>query len=95
MRLESCPITQHGDRVWIAQRPIPTITDADFTAFKQFLKKEQFAFDTETTLALKNTLAVAKREKLDTAIATEYQNLMVALQKSEENLLNQNQKEIK
>ena len=74
---------------------IPTITDADFTAFKQFLKKEQFAFDTETTLALKNTLAVAKREKLDTAIATEYQNLMVALQKSEENLLNQNQKEIK
>ena len=74
---------------------IPTITDADFTAFKQFLKKEQFAFDTETTLALKNTLVVAKREKLDTAIATEYQNLMVALQKSEENLLNQNQKEIK
>lgn len=74
---------------------IPTITDADFTAFKSFLKKGKFSFDTETELALKKTLAVAKKEKLDTSIAVEYQQLLTALQKSEENLLNQNQKEIK
>lgn len=74
---------------------IPTITDADFVAFKQFLKKENFSFDTETELALKNTLAIAKKEKIDTAIAVEYQQLLASLQKSEENLLNQNQKEIK
>jgi carboxyl-terminal processing protease len=74
---------------------IPTITDMDFTAFKQFLKKEHFSFDTETELALKNTLAVAKKEKIDASIAVEYQQLLASLQKSEENLLNQNQKEIK
>ena len=74
---------------------IPTISDADFIAFKAFLKKVNFSFDTETELALKKTLAVAKKEKLDTSIAVEYQQLLTALQKSEENLLNQNQKEIK
>ena len=74
---------------------IPTITDADFIAFKVFLKKENFSFDTETELALKKILTIAKKEKLDTSIAVEYQQLLTALQKSEENLLNQNQKEIK
>jgi carboxyl-terminal processing protease len=74
---------------------IPTITDTDFVSFKSFLKKEKFSFDTETELALKKTLAIAKKENLDTSIAVEYQQLLTALQKSEENLLNQNQKEIK
>ena len=74
---------------------IPTITDADFIAFKAFLKKVNFSFDTETELALKKTLTIAKKEKLDASIAVEYQQLLTALQKSEENLLNQNQKEIK
>jgi carboxyl-terminal processing protease len=74
---------------------IPTITDADFIAFKAFLKKVNFSFDTETELALKKTLTIAKKEKLDASIAIEYQQLLTALQKSEENLLNQNQKEIK
>ena len=74
---------------------IPTITDADFIAFKAFLKTEKFSFDTETELALKKTLAIAKKEKLDTSIAVEYQQLLSALQKSEENQLNQNQREIK
>ena len=74
---------------------IPTLTDGDFNDFKQFLKKDHFSFDTETELALKNTMVVAKKEKMDAAIATEYQNLLAALQKSEEDLLNQNQNEIK
>jgi carboxyl-terminal processing protease len=74
---------------------IPAISDADFAEFKAFLKREKFSFDTETELALKKTLAAAKKEKIDTSIANEYQQLLLALQKSEENLLNQNQKEIK
>jgi carboxyl-terminal processing protease len=74
---------------------IPTITDADFADFKAFLKKQNFNFDTETEIALKNTLAAAKKEKIDAAITTEYQQMLTALQKSEENQLNQNQKEIK
>ncbi|MCX6183759.1 MAG: S41 family peptidase [Flavobacterium sp.] len=74
---------------------IPVITDADFAQFKAFLKRTMFQFETETELALNNLLATAKKEKLEGAISTEYQQLATALQKSEENQLNANQKEIK
>ena len=74
---------------------IPTISDTDFLDFKQYLKAQKLTFDTETELALKNTLAVAKKEKIDESITTEYQQLLVALQKSEENLLDKNKAEIK
>ena len=74
---------------------IPVISDADYSDFKQFLKVQKFSFDTETELALKNTLAVAKKEKLDESILAEYQQLLTALQKSENALLDKNQKEIK
>ena len=74
---------------------IPTISDADFAEFKSYLKKQNFSFDTETELALKNTLTVAKKEKIDASIMAEYQQLLIALQKNDENQLNKNQKEIK
>lgn len=74
---------------------IPTITDADYTSFKQFLKANKISFDTETEVALRNTLAAAKNEKIDETIAIEYQQLLNALEKSEVTLLDKNQKEIK
>ena len=74
---------------------IPVLSDADYADFKQFLKAQKFSFDTETELALKNTLAVAKKEKLEESIQLEYQQLLTALQKSENALLDKNQKEIK
>jgi carboxyl-terminal processing protease len=74
---------------------IPTITDADLNDFKTFLKREKISFDTETEVALKNTLEKAKKENVDTAIAGEYQQLLSALEKSEESLIDKNQKEIK
>ncbi|HEY0045508.1 MAG TPA: S41 family peptidase [Flavobacterium sp.] len=74
---------------------IPTITDADFNDFRQFLKKEKFTFDTETEIALQKTLEAAKKEKIDAAITAEYQQLLTSLQKSEENQMIQHQKEIK
>lgn len=74
---------------------IPTITTADYQDFKQFLKTEKFTFDTETEIALKNTLAAAKKEKIDDSILAEYQQLLTALQKSEETQLDKNQDEIK
>ncbi|MEI7508051.1 MAG: peptidase S41, partial [Flavobacterium sp.] len=74
---------------------IPTITDADYNDFKAFLKKEKISFDTETELALKNTLEKAKKEKIDETITAQYQQLMATIQKSEEALLDKNQKEIK
>jgi carboxyl-terminal processing protease len=74
---------------------IPTISDADFEALKQSLKKDKFEFDTETEKALKAAMEVAKKEKVDASIAPEYQQLLTALQKSEEKELNANKQEIK
>jgi len=74
---------------------IPTLTDTDLNDFKAFLKREKIAFDTETEVALKSTLEKAKKENIDAAIATEYQQLLSALEKSQETLIDKNQKEIK
>lgn len=74
---------------------IPTISDADYADFKTFLKTKKYDFNTETELTLKKTLEAAKKEKLDETISTEYQQLLLAVQKSEENQLNKYQKEIK
>jgi carboxyl-terminal processing protease len=74
---------------------IPSVTDTDFADFKAFLKREKISFDTETEIALKNTLEKAKKEKIDGAINAEYQQLFAALQKSEEVVIDKNQKEIK
>jgi carboxyl-terminal processing protease len=74
---------------------IPPFTNADYLNFKQFLKTQKISFDTETEQALKNTLAMAKKEKIDGTIISEYQQLLSALQKSEETLLDKNQEEIK
>ncbi|WP_300488673.1 S41 family peptidase [Flavobacterium sp.] len=74
---------------------IPTFSDTDFTEFKAFLKKEKFEFDTETELALKNTLTTAKKEKIEESITAEYQQLLAAVQRSEEKELDKNKSEIK
>lgn len=74
---------------------IPSITDADLADFKAFIKKEKIAFDTETEVALKNTLEKAKKENVDDAITIEYQQLLTALEKSEETLIDKNKTEIK
>ena len=54
-----------------------------------------FITQTNFLMLIKNMLVLAKKEKIDAAIAVEYQQLLLSLQKSEEILLNQNQKEIK
>ena len=74
---------------------IPTISDADFEAFKQSLKKDNFQFDTETEKSLKAVMEMAKKEKIDASISAEYQLLLTALQKSEEKELNLHKQEIK
>jgi carboxyl-terminal processing protease len=74
---------------------IPALSDTDFEAFKQSLKKDNFEFDTETEKALKATMEVAKKEKVDASIAAEYQQLLTALQKSEEKELTSHKEEIK
>lgn len=74
---------------------IPAITDADFEAFKAFLKKEKFEFDTATEKAVKELLVTAKKEKVDESIKAEYAALLSAVQKSEEKELGAHKEEIK
>lgn len=74
---------------------VPNFSNTDYQAFKQFVKTAKYSFETETEAALKNTLALAKKEKLDQSILVEYQQLLTALQKSEETQLDKNQEEIK
>ena len=74
---------------------IPTLTDADYSAFKQFLKKEDFSLDTETHKALKKAFELAQKEGIDESIKSEYNLLTAAVLKSEETQINKYQKEIK
>ncbi|MEO8253065.1 MAG: S41 family peptidase [Flavobacterium sp.] len=74
---------------------IPSFTNADFQDFKQFLKNQNISFDTETEESLKNTLALAKKEAIDGEISNEYNQLLAAVQKSENAQLDKNQQEIK
>ncbi len=74
---------------------IPSFTDAHYQDFKNYIKTQNIDFNTETDLALKNTLAIAKKEKIDTAILNEYEQLLASLQKSEVEQLDKNKLEIK
>ena len=74
---------------------IPVVTDSDIADFKAFIKKEKITFNTETEIALKNTLEKAKKENIDDAITTEYNQLLAALERSEELLIDKNKSEIK
>ncbi len=74
---------------------IPVLTDSNFQEFKAYLKAQKISFDTQTELALKNTLEMAKKEKIDETIKDEYQKLTQALQKSQEILLEKNKTQIK
>ncbi|WP_026977301.1 S41 family peptidase [Flavobacterium tegetincola] len=74
---------------------IPVLTDADYTAFKQFLKKAAFSLDTETQKTLKKAFELAQKEGIDESIKAEYNQLALAIQKSEDVLINKHQNEIK
>ena len=84
---------------WYYKNPtvsgIPTISDADFIAFKTFLKQEKISLDTETNKALKNVLETAKKEKIDTQITNEYKQLELAIEKNQEMELDKNKNQIK
>ncbi len=74
---------------------IPTVSDADFLAFKSYLKQEKITLDTETHKALKIVLENAKKEKIEGQIAAEYKQLEIALEKSQEAELDKNKEQIK
>ncbi len=77
------------------QTGIPLVSDADFASFKTYLKQEKISLDTETNKALKSVLESAKKEKIDTEIATEYKQLELALEKNQDIALEKNKNQIK
>jgi carboxyl-terminal processing protease len=74
---------------------IPSVSDADFLAFKSYLKQEKITLDTESSKALKIVLESAKKEKIEGQIAAEYKQLEIALEKSQEAELDKNKEQIK
>lgn len=74
---------------------IPNISDADFEAFKAYLKKEKFEFDTDTEKAVKDLLVIAQKEKVDGSIKAEYNSLLTAVKNSEDKELAAHKQEIK
>lgn len=55
------------------------LKDADFNAFKTFLKSNNFTFETETEKAFDKALNVAKEEALTDVIDAQYANLIQTL----------------
>jgi carboxyl-terminal processing protease len=55
------------------------LTDTDFKAFKNFLKDNNFTFETKTEKAFDNALLVAKEEALNGVIDSQYASLVTAL----------------
>ncbi|WP_047549169.1 S41 family peptidase [Psychroserpens sp. Hel_I_66] len=55
------------------------LRDAEFNSFKNFLKANNFSFETKTEKAFANALIVAKEEELNTEINDDYSNLISSL----------------
>lgn len=71
-----------------------TISESDFNAFKTFLKQEKYSFSTETSIALKKVLEVAKKEEIEAAINKEYLLLLASVEKSTEQEITAHKNEI-
>ncbi len=69
-------------------------TASDYEDFKKFVKQSGFNFETETEKSFKKSLDVAKKEKFDKDIATTYNTLVAAIDKSKEKALDTYKEEI-
>ena len=69
-------------------------TDANFNAFKSYLKTSNFKFETKTEIAIKKALEVAITENLDDDIQKDYDTLLKNLEKSKEDAINENKSQL-
>ncbi|WP_194766393.1 S41 family peptidase [Tamlana sp. I1] len=67
-----------------------TLTDKDFSNFKNYLKKNQFSFETETEKALKKAFETSKKEALNDNIESDYNTLISNLNQSKTKLIDEN-----
>nr|WP_321221335.1 S41 family peptidase [uncultured Psychroserpens sp.] len=70
------------------------LSDTDFKNFKNFLKANNFSFETETEKAFANALAVAKEERLDKEVNTEYTSLISSLNSYKDKAIDENKAEL-
>ncbi len=69
-------------------------TDSDYEDFKKFVRQSDFNFETETEQSFKKSLEIAKREKLDKEIASQYEALIASINVSKQTALDTYKKEI-
>ncbi|WP_040279571.1 S41 family peptidase [Psychroserpens damuponensis] len=70
------------------------LTDADFKNFKNFLKANNFNFETKTEKAFAEAIAVAKEEQLDAEIDTNYSNLISSLNTYKNKAIDNNKEQL-
>ena len=66
------------------------LTDADFSAFKNYLKTNNFSFETETEKALNKAYEAATKEELNDNIDLDFKALMANLNKSKTSVIDEN-----
>ncbi|MFG6685304.1 S41 family peptidase [Mariniflexile sp. HNIBRBA6329] len=66
------------------------LNDTDFSNFKNFLKTNNFSFETETEKALNKAFEAAKNDDLDDNIKTDFNTLISNLNKSKTTVIDEN-----
>ena len=66
------------------------LTDTDFLNFKNYLKTNNFTFETDTEKALNKALEAAKKDELDDTIATDFNTLLANLNKTKTSVIDEN-----
>ncbi|WP_445732947.1 S41 family peptidase [Mariniflexile sp.] len=66
------------------------LTDTDFSNFKNYLKTNNFSFETATEKALNKAFEAAKNEDLDDNIKSDFNTLMANLNKSKTSVIDEN-----
>ncbi|MDY8135310.1 S41 family peptidase [Aquimarina sp. 2201CG5-10] len=69
-------------------------TDNDYEDFKNFVKQSDFNYETETEKALKKSLEMAQKEKLDQDISQNYNALLSSVKTAKEKALDDYKSEI-
>lgn len=69
-------------------------TSGDYEDFKKFVKQSDFNFETETEKSFKKSLEIAKKEKLDTDILSNYNSLLTSITAAKTKALDTHKKEI-
>ncbi|MFL1010536.1 S41 family peptidase [Flavisericum labens] len=66
------------------------LTSKDFLDFKNYLKSNNFSFETDTEKALKKAFETAKKEELNDDIEIDYNNLISNLEQSKSSIIDEN-----